>query len=73
MAAHGGVAIDVTSVAHDAFALRDFDRWATWMWANTDVAAFSRWLRTLNEGRAQDRRVGFYGPDVYSLWDTSGG
>ena len=26
-------------------ALRRFERWPTWMWANSDVAAFAQWLR----------------------------
>jgi erythromycin esterase len=50
--------------------LRDFDRWPTWMWANTDVAGFARWLRGFNSSRPVDTRVGFYGLDVYSLWDS---
>ncbi|MFI2031286.1 erythromycin esterase family protein [Streptomyces buecherae] len=50
--------------------LAGFRRWPTWMWANTDVAAFARWLRRHNEGRPPDRRVGFFGLDVYSLWES---
>jgi erythromycin esterase len=50
--------------------LEGFNRWPPWMWANTDVAAFTRWLRTFNEDRPDGRRVGFYGLDVYSLWDS---
>ncbi|MEV8565498.1 erythromycin esterase family protein [Streptomyces sp. NPDC051322] len=51
-------------------ALRGFRRWPTWMWANTDVARFVRWLRTHNAGLPSDRRVGFFGLDVYSLWES---
>jgi erythromycin esterase len=51
-------------------ALRGFERWPTWMWANTDVVAFTRWLRGHNAERPADRRVGFFGLDVYSLWDS---
>jgi len=47
-----------------------FYRWPTWMWANEEVAAFTRWLRKLNAGRPPAQRVGFYGLDVYSLWDS---
>lgn len=50
--------------------LAGFDRWPTWMWANTDVADFLDWLREHNRGRPADSRVGFYGLDVYSLWDS---
>jgi erythromycin esterase-like protein len=51
-------------------ALDAFARWPTWMWANDDVVDFCRWLRRFNAGRPEDRRVGFYGLDVYSLWDS---
>jgi erythromycin esterase len=48
--------------------LGDFERWPTWMWANDEVAAFVDWLREHNQ-RSGDR-VGFYGLDVYSLWES---
>ena len=50
--------------------LAGFERWPTWMWANEDVAEFLTWLRELNRGRPEAGRVGFYGLDVYSLWDS---
>jgi erythromycin esterase-like protein/predicted phosphoribosyltransferase len=48
-------------------ALGDFGRFPTWMWRNTDVAAFISWLRAHNDTQAAERRVGFYGLDLYSL------
>jgi erythromycin esterase-like protein len=51
-------------------ALDAFERWPTWMWANDDVVDFCRWLRGVNAGRDPGERVGFYGIDVYSLWDS---
>jgi erythromycin esterase len=50
--------------------LRAFDRWPTWMWANEEVAELVEWLRRHNKGRPEEQRVGFYGLDVYSLWDS---
>jgi erythromycin esterase-like protein len=50
--------------------LARFERWPTWMWANHDVADFLTWLRSFNLSRPADDRVGFYGLDVYSLWDS---
>ena len=44
-----------------------FTRFPTWMWRNGEVAAFLRRLKDINDGRAPDRRCGFYGLDVYSL------
>lgn len=50
--------------------LRGFTRWPSWMWANHEVAAFSEWLRAFNDASPLEERVGFYGLDVYSLWDS---
>jgi erythromycin esterase-like protein len=50
--------------------LHTFERWPTWMWANEEVVALAEWLRGHNRGRPIDERVGFYGLDVYSLWDS---
>jgi erythromycin esterase-like protein len=50
--------------------LRAFDRWPTWMWANWEIVALVRWLRRHNDGRDEERKVGFYGLDLYSLWES---
>lgn len=50
--------------------LSGFERWPTWMWANQEVAAFLDWLRGWNLNHPMSQRVGFYGLDVYSLWDS---
>jgi erythromycin esterase-like protein len=50
--------------------LHSFARWPTWMWANREVVEFVEWLREHNADRPEDDRVGFYGLDVYSLWDS---
>jgi len=44
-----------------------FRRFPTWMWRNTDVDAFVRWLRQHNGRLPVDERVGFYGLDLYNL------
>ena len=44
-----------------------FQRFPTWMWRNTDVDAFIRWLRAYNEGRYTEEMAGFYGLDLYNL------
>ncbi|SEG96880.1 Erythromycin esterase homolog [Nonomuraea solani] len=51
-------------------ALYTFRRWPTFMWANEEVVHFCRWLRRWNAGRPPERRCGFHGLDVYSLWDS---
>lgn len=50
--------------------LAGFERWPTWMWANEEVAGFLDWLRGWNMERPLAERVGFYGLDIYSLWDS---
>jgi erythromycin esterase len=50
--------------------LHAFRRWPTWMWANEEIADLADWLRQHNERLPEGRKVGFYGLDVYSLWDS---
>ena len=50
--------------------LAHFERWPTWMWANEEVAEFLTWLREWNLSHDGPDQVGFYGLDVYSLWDS---
>ena len=40
------------------------------MWANWEVVALAEWLRRHNDGRLKGEQVGFYGLDVYSLWES---
>ncbi len=50
--------------------LHAFERWPTWMWANRDVVDFVTWLRQHNEPRPSEAQAGFYGLDVYSLYES---
>ena len=52
--------------------LHAFERWPTWMWANREIVELAEWLRRYNDQRRvpDERKVGFYGLDVYSLWDS---
>ncbi len=50
--------------------LAEFERWPTWMWANWEVAAFADWLADYNADRPIGDRAGFYGLDVYSLYES---
>jgi protein-L-isoaspartate(D-aspartate) O-methyltransferase len=49
---------------------RAFTRFPTWMWRNTEVQEFADWLRQSNASRATERRVAFYGLDLYSLYTS---
>ncbi|TIV42505.1 MAG: erythromycin esterase family protein, partial [Mesorhizobium sp.] len=50
-----------------------FQRFPTWMWRNTDVAAFVDWMRQHNERiRISSRLAGFYGLDIYNMSGSIG-
>ncbi|OXM83856.1 erythromycin esterase family protein [Paenibacillus rigui] len=51
-------------------ALGDFNRWPTWMWANREIMEFAEWLRHYNKDKPHHEKVGFYGIDIYSLWES---
>ncbi len=61
-------ALNAGESAHEV--LSAFDRWPTWMWANREVGALAEWLRQFNDDLPAEKRVGFYGLDIYSLWDS---
>jgi erythromycin esterase-like protein len=48
--------------------LSQFSRWPTWMWANEEIAELITWLKTYNYSKKKP--AGFYGFDVYSLYDS---
>ena len=48
-----------------------FTRFPTWMWRNREVEEFTHWLRAHNADiAAPERRAGFYGLDLYSLYTS---
>ena len=50
--------------------LHAFSRWPTWMWANQEVVDLAEWLREHNATLPAERQAGFFGLDVYSLWES---
>ena len=50
--------------------LNTYKRWPTWMWANWEIVALADWLHEYNTGVPTGKKVGFYGLDVYSLWES---
>jgi erythromycin esterase-like protein len=50
--------------------LKEFNRWPTWMWANWEIETLINWLHKHNTGLSAHKRVGMYGLDVYSLWES---
>lgn len=59
---------DAGSSAKDV--LSAFNRWPTWMWANWEIVSLTEWMRKHNATQPANKRVGFYGLDVYSLWES---
>ncbi|RWB05407.1 MAG: protein-L-isoaspartate(D-aspartate) O-methyltransferase [Mesorhizobium sp.] len=49
-----------------------FQRFPTWMWRNTDVAAFTDWMRRHNEKLEPSAQAGFYGLDIYNMSGSIG-
>ena len=47
--------------------LGNFERFPLWMWRNTEVLEFVRWLKSHNDNLGINEKVGFYGIDLYSL------
>ena len=50
--------------------LHSFNRWPTWMWANWEIIALADWLEKHNSQLPANKKTGFYGLDVYSLWES---
>jgi erythromycin esterase len=50
--------------------IKEFNRWPTWMWANWEIVALAEWLRRHNSTLPANKKAGFYGLDVYSLWES---
>ncbi len=51
-------------------ALSDFTRFPLWMWRNRVIRDFVGWLREHNQGLPYEQQVGFYGLDMYSLYES---
>jgi erythromycin esterase len=50
--------------------LNSFNRWPTWMWANWEIVAFAEWMKDFNKELPVNKKVGFYGLDVYSMRES---
>ncbi|STX29375.1 erythromycin esterase [Legionella beliardensis] len=48
-------------------ALSRFQRFPRWMWRNTTMPPFMKWLREFNDNLPKENKIGFYGLDLYSL------
>lgn len=50
--------------------LGQYDRWPTWMWGNREVAALITWMNRFNQQTPEAQKAGFFGLDVYCLWES---
>jgi protein-L-isoaspartate(D-aspartate) O-methyltransferase len=48
-----------------------FARFPTWMWRNTEVRDFVDWLHEYNKPLDVAQRAGFFGLDLYSLYNSA--
>jgi protein-L-isoaspartate(D-aspartate) O-methyltransferase len=48
-----------------------FARFPTWMWRNVEVRDFVDWLHEHNKPLEMPERTGFYGLDLYSLYNSA--
>ncbi|MDZ7783971.1 MAG: protein-L-isoaspartate(D-aspartate) O-methyltransferase [Halioglobus sp.] len=48
-----------------------FARFPTWMWRNAETREFVDWLHEYNGSRDESQRAGFYGLDLYSLYNSA--
>jgi erythromycin esterase len=46
----------------------EFKRWPSWMWSNTEVQSFIEWIKQHNDSKS--KKIGFYGIDMYSLYES---
>jgi erythromycin esterase-like protein len=50
--------------------MKSFKRWPAWMWANLEIVQLMEWLRHYNTDKTEQSKIGFYGLDMYSLWES---
>lgn len=50
--------------------LRQYNRWPTWMWGNYEIASLITWMNQYNQQQPAAKKAGFYGLDVYCLWES---
>lgn len=56
--------------SHSREILKTFNRWPEWMWANEEIVELAEWMKKYNSRLAINKRVGFYGMDVYGQWEA---
>jgi erythromycin esterase-like protein len=50
--------------------MQQFNRWPAWMWANKEAVQLVRWLNAENQNRKGEQKIGFYGLDLYCVWES---
>jgi len=58
---------DVRLKPHPPMKPAPFQRFPTWMWRNAEFDTFTRYLQTHNSAKDPDKRVAFYGLDLYNM------
>lgn len=50
--------------------LQLFDRWPSFLWANTEFLSFMLWLNNYNEDQDVSKKITFHGTDLFSIMDA---
>jgi erythromycin esterase len=50
--------------------LASFTRWPQWMWNNEETEELVGWLREYNMNLPEHERIGFFGIDLYAMWES---
>ncbi len=67
---HGSITMYGTATLHHPNG-RHLPGFPTWMWRNTEVRDFIDWLHEHNKALPYYDRTGFYGLDLYSLYNSA--
>jgi erythromycin esterase-like protein len=49
--------------------LRQYHRWPSSMWGNYEMVPIIQWLNNFNQPRQNEKKIGFYGLDLYGFWE----
>lgn len=55
---------------HPQDVVKTFERWPTWMWCNQEVCELMKFMKSVNQNRKPEDKVGFFGLDVYSFFES---
>ena len=58
---------DSSAIVH---LLQLYYRWPTWLWSNYEMIPLISWLNAYNQNMSAGHKIGFYGLDLFSIWES---